>query len=204
MIKMPWLVHTNKIAEDLQKVSNLVQEKQVGLACKELRKICRGIQSVWQTIESTSDLDEYMLRYYTELEDIQEKESLQESGSITGKKTDLNAVVADLEKVYQYLDQNNSLAATTLLEETCNALQNRRQSNRKYDDPGKIGDLILQARTDLKKQSKIIATEKSVAQMVNLTDVTTLIEKYIDQAYEEGRIEGIAEEKALTKPKTNQ
>ncbi len=185
------MVNTEKIAQDLRYVNFFIEQEQIGKACKELRKISDGIQSIWQQTENSPNLHEYRPKYYTELEDIEEKETIQQSGLNLTKKIDLNAVIADIEKICQDLDQNNLTKAIALLDELCNAFE--KKPNDKYNDPGKIGDLILQARSELKKQSQTIISEKFAAEMISTTTAQKLVEKYIDQAYEEGR----AEEKAL-------
>jgi len=134
-------------------------------------------------------LPEGSLGIFHELEDSLEKDTLV-AGGANLKKIDGILLAQDLEEIRYKMELMKYDGIVEKIELILLDLKKRMDGldfSSRYDDFSHCGDVVLEARTEVKKVSQVIATESVFAEVVPVVDCVRLLEKFIDKAYFLGR-----------------
>ena len=191
---MPGMIQLDVLIVELDKAIFLLDKGSEWGAYLMVKRVVDSLLPLTCTSTDDSPLDvpEDSLSISREIEDSVERDSLISRGKI-GRKINLVGLAQDLDKLRsEMLDKKDYSFARRELSEIVADLKLRQVSQdsiSRYDDSGKLGDIILKARTEAKRKSEVIISDKFAGLIVSHAKCVELVDKYIDIAYGLGRDE---------------
>jgi len=186
----PGVLHSQVVYDTLKDIiADLNQEKHWP-AYEKLRHLVDSLVPFCYTLENDEPIlpADGHLKVQTELEDAEDLEKWQQGGRCRGK-IDLAELVQDLEKIFYRMEKNKYGAVKEDLEQILAELATPGLAGSKYRDFGRLGDVILVARSEVKKVRYVIGTGDICTEVVPATECVKLLEKFIDEAYDLGQQE---------------
>src|SRR3989344_3790717 len=186
---MPGIVQTPKIIDELELILDDLRKPDHWDAYVKMKKLVDSLVPICCSMEDGSPIPfpANGLDLYSELEDSADLDA--RLAGTARKKINVNLLTQDLERIRRKLLDKQYVNLYSQVNEICADLKMRHISHdapSKYDDFGKLGDLILEARTEIKQLKKVIITEKMMGSFLVAVDCHKLIEKYVEKAYEAG------------------
>ena len=187
---MPGIVQTPKIIDELDLILADLKVMNDWAAYVKMKRLVDSLVpiSCSSTDGSPLPMPENALNLYTELGDSEDRDA--KLAGTARKKISMTLLTQDLERIRRKMLDKQCDGIYSQINNICADLKMRHISHdapSRYDDFGELGDLILEARTEIKQLKRVIITEKMFGSFLTAIDCHKLIEKYVEKAYAAGR-----------------
>lgn len=190
----PGVVHGTAIVDSLKKALALLDMGGSEPAYLELKRLADSIIPYCCTFEGGEPIppEEGSLKVQSPIEDLSELEELQRGGSCR-VKISLWDLLEDLTPIMRSAEQGKITEARegilrVLAELEKLGSRTNGATGSKYEFFGEVSDLVLQARSEIKRSAKTL-----VARYIEEDECRQLLGKYIEEAYELGKKEAQGE-----------